>query len=65
MSDLKNESIKNHLLEPGGAIGIHGAGYPENSMFHDVTITVDNNKSYPIMVRLTETGLVIELVRNQ
>lgn len=65
MSEIKDERIKNHLLEPGGAIGIHGNGYAESSMFHGVDIQISNDKTYPIMIRLTETGLTVELVRNQ
>lgn len=65
MSDVKNEHIKNHLLEPGGRMKIHGKGYNEKSMFHKVDIEVKNDKDRHIMVRLTETGLFIELVRAQ
>lgn len=65
MADLKDERIKNHLLEPKGALGIHGKAYPADSMFKDVTIHVRNDKNRPIMVKLTETGLLIELVRPQ
>ena len=65
MSEIKNELIKNHLLEPGGAIGIHGEGYPESSIFYKVDIRISNDKKFPIMIRLTETGLSIDLVRNQ
>lgn len=65
MGEIKNEQIKNHLLEPKGAVGIHGKGYPEKSMFHNVDIKISNNKDRPIMIRLTETGLFIELVRPQ
>lgn len=65
MSEIKNEYVKNHLLEPGGAIGIHGKGYPESSKFHGVDIQISNNKKHDITIRLTETGLEIDLVRNQ
>ena len=52
-----------HLLEPGGAIGFHGKGYPTTSKFNGVDITIKNNKTYPIEIRLTETGFHVELVR--
>lgn len=65
MADLKNDIIKNHLIEPGGSMGIFVVAYPEHSIFKDVQITVSNNKKHEIMIRLTDTGLIIDLVRNQ
>jgi hypothetical protein len=65
MSDVKDENVKNHLLESGGSMGIYGKTYPDKSMFKDVTIMVANHKERPILIKMTEKGLLIELVRDQ
>lgn len=59
------ELPERHLIEPGGSIGFHGNGYPTTSKFHGVDIKIRNDKTYPIELRLTETGLHIELIRKQ
>jgi hypothetical protein len=57
------ELPRQHLLESGGRIGFHGKGYNEKSMFHGVNITVENNKKHSIKLRLTETGIAIDLIQ--
>ena len=57
------EVSKRHVLEPGGKITFKGAGYPAKSMFNNVDIAVDNNKKYPIMLEISESGIHIELMR--
>lgn len=63
MSNVKEDTIKNHLLEPGGSMSIKGKVYPANSIFKDVTLEITNDKIHPIMIKLSDTGLFIELVR--
>lgn len=59
---LKQEDeVKSLELIKGERVGIFGLGYPTGNKFHGVDIEVKNNDRTKVVVRLTDTGLAIDL----